>query len=170
MSPVIVFRPLSLEDCRWLHQWLQYPHVRAFWDDGDRTLEQVTVHYFRKDNVNRYLFSINEEPAGFIQSCWIDATHDYAKFTQQHQNTVGIDFFIGHQDCLGRGYATFVLTEFISSYCQNADCILVDPEPSNEKAIHIYQKYGFTKVAECWVKHKLHWVMVAKLKKATDLS
>ena len=165
LHSVIAFRALSHEDCNQLHQWLQCPHVRAFWDDGDRTLEQVEAHYFITDNVNRYLFLINEKPAGFIQSYVIDATHNCVKFTQKNQSAMGVDFFIGNKAYLGQGYAILVLTKFISSYCQNADCILVDPDPSNKKAIHIYQKYGFVKVGEFQVKNKLYWAMVAQLKK-----
>lgn len=160
MTSIINFRPLSPEDCSQLHQWLQYPHIRAFWDDGDRTLEQVAAHYFKVDNVNHYLSLINEQAAGFIQYYVIDATHEYAKFIPKNQTAMGVDFFIGNKACLGKGYAIEVLTQFISSYCQNSDCIIVDPEPSNKKAIYIYEKYGFIKVGECRVKNKLHWVML----------
>lgn len=170
LSSIITFRALSHEDCSQLHQWLQCTHVREFWDDGDRTLKQVEAHYFRKDKVNHYLFLINDQPVGFIQSYTIDATHENARFIPKNQTAMGVDFFIGNKAYLGQGYAILVLTKFISSYCQNADCILVDPDPSNKKAIHIYQKYGFVKVGECRVKNKLYWVMVSQLKKTSDLS
>lgn len=39
--PMVGFAPLTLTQLPLLHGWLQRPHVREFWDDGDRTLGQV---------------------------------------------------------------------------------------------------------------------------------
>lgn len=163
MNTDIIFKPLSLEDCGRLYQWLQLPHVKAFWDDGDRTLEEVEARYSRKDKINRYLFFIDKIAVGFAQSYIVDVAHEYAEFISPNQKTIGIDFFIGNEQFLGKGYAFPALSQFIAKCCQNADCILVDPSAINEKAIHIYKKYGFIKLGECNIKNELHWIMIAEL-------
>ncbi|MEO8401722.1 MAG: hypothetical protein ABI597_07990 [Gammaproteobacteria bacterium] len=66
MNNSITFRKLTSEDCEQLYQWLQESHVREFWDDNDRTIEQVKVHFFNNSDTNRYVFLIDAEPAGLI--------------------------------------------------------------------------------------------------------
>lgn len=146
-----------------LHQWLQLSHVREFWDDGDRTLEQVKRHYGAEKGVKRYLFFIDNQPAGYIQSYEIDTESEYYRFSLPDKENMGIDFFIGNQDLLGKGFAIRVLAEFFLHYCQNVKRIIVDPKPNNSKAIHIYEKYGFMKVGELMVEGSQHIIMAINL-------
>lgn len=150
MTPKINFKLLDLADCTLLHTWLQQEHIRAFWDDGDRTIQEVINHYMPlTDSTKRFIFFIDLLAVGYIQSYIID------------ENDIGIDFFIGNSDFLGKGYAMIILKKFIGTYCSNKN-VIVDPAINNQKAIHIYQKLGFCKLNEFNQNETVHQLMVRK--------
>ncbi len=141
------FKLLELADCLLLHQWLHLEHIRSFWDDGDRSLQQVIDHYIVSDNTKRYLFFLDSEPVGYIQSYIINTNHPYSQIISVSDKIMGVDFFIGNLNFLGKGYASIVLKEFIKIYCNDSN-IIVDPAINNYKSIHIYNKIGFDKLIE----------------------
>lgn len=159
MAHTVNFKKLSFEDCNQLHQWLQLPHVREFWDDGNRTVEQVHSYYYRNNGVARFLFLIDGEPAGYIQSYFVDDAHPYKKFILA-KKTNGVDFFIGNKKFLGIGLAQSILEQFIRDFCHDANSIVVDPNSKNEKAIHIYKKCGFSTVGKYNLSDKLNEIMM----------
>src|SRR5581483_855104 len=57
------FYPLTIPYAKQMHAWLQKPHVRAFWDDGDRTFDQVRAHYFTSRAVEQYLILSEKKPS-----------------------------------------------------------------------------------------------------------
>jgi RimJ/RimL family protein N-acetyltransferase len=158
MQNTLTFQRLSANHDKQLFEWLQLPHVKLFWDDGDRTLEQVRAHYFKQDDVERYLFFIDSQAAGYIQSYSIDASNAYVAYALPNLNNIGMDFFIGNTDFLNRKLATTILAEFIRVHAKQASRIIVDPEPHNLKAIHIYQTAGFVQLGECAVNDKVHLI------------
>ncbi|GEM47085.1 GNAT family N-acetyltransferase [Deinococcus cellulosilyticus] len=145
----ISFLPLQDDHLTLLHCWLQQPHVREFWDDGDRTLEDVQASYGSADrDVDAFLILLEDCPIGYIQAYPVDAESPFV-FCRRG-NTWGMDLFIGEVKHLGKGlgfqavqvFADFLHTEY------GADRVLIDPSIRNHRAIHIYQKAGFEPVAE----------------------
>lgn len=75
----VTFEPLTRGHLPLLHAWLQAPHVRAFWDDGERTLAAVEAHYFAPGRqVPGFVFSLEGRPTGFLQSAPVLPGHDFA--------------------------------------------------------------------------------------------
>lgn len=157
---MIEFKNLNLQHCFILHQWLQLSHVKEFWDDGDRKLEQVINHYIKTDETNRYLFYINNVAVGYIQMYYINSIHQYAKLANLASECYGIDFFIGNTDYLGKGLSSQVITEFITRYGNNKP-VIVDPLINNHKAIHIYEKIGF-KTVNKFIENDKHYLLMVK--------
>lgn len=165
LNKLIIFEEFNDNHFIQLHQWLQASHVRGFWGDGDRTLEQVKNHYSSEKGVKRYLFFTDNYPAGYIQTYVIDRHNEYYHFSLADKENIGIDFFIGNENLLGKGFAVKVLVEFVLTHCQDVERLIVDPQPNNSKAIHIYEKYGFTKVGELMVENNNHLVMAINLRR-----
>jgi aminoglycoside 6'-N-acetyltransferase len=139
------FVPLRLPNATLLHGWLQQEHVRAFWDDGDRTLDQVKAHYFQQRSVNQFLILYLNQPIGYIQSCQIDEKHELAKFRAKEGQTYGIDLFIGDKELIGKGLSLDILKAFIQFLIQShplLKAVLFDPSENNPRAIHIFVKLG----------------------------
>lgn len=158
----ITFKPVKISDCSLLHEWLQLNHVRQFWDDGDRKLSQVVENYTKQDGTERYIFYIDNIPAGYIQSYHADVSSQFMKQAKLTQ-AIGLDMFIGNISYLHKGYASIVLGIFISNHCGFSKSIIVDPAINNFKAIHVYKKIGFVKCTEFYENGNLHQLMVKYL-------
>jgi RimJ/RimL family protein N-acetyltransferase len=44
---------------------------------------------------------------------------------------------------LGKGIAVPMIREFLITHFSNVKRVLIDPEATNKRAIHVYQKVGF---------------------------
>jgi len=133
-----------------MHEWLQKLHVRAFWDDGDRTLDQVRVHYFTPRSVEQYLIIQNQQTIGYIQATPIQGNHELAKFCMKDEETFGIDLFIGEADHIGKGQGIDLLNDFIKYLKERhyqLQAVLFYPSENNPRAIHLFVKLGAKPVA-----------------------
>ena len=66
---------------------------------------------------------------------------------RKHGHTYFIDFGIGNKEYLGKGLAAITLDGFVKFYKKEvdplADTFFIDPDLSNPKAKHVYEKAGF---------------------------
>lgn len=139
------FYPLTIPYLKQMHEWLQMPHVRAFWDDKDRTLDQVRAHYFTPRSVEQYLIIQNKQPIGYIQAAPIQGNHELVKFCVKDEETFGIDLFIGEAEFIGKGHGIDLLNDFLK-YLKDRHhqlkAVLFDPSENNPRAIHLFVKLG----------------------------
>ena len=132
---MVAFRNFRDSDFETMFRWLQKPHVKEWWDDGDDTIEKVIDHYSKEtDVVSRYILQSDiHEPIGFFQ------------FYFESEGVVGIDQFIGEESLLNKGIGTEAVKIFVEMINSdlNPNVIIVDPEPGNKRAIRCYEKVGF---------------------------
>lgn len=133
-----------------LHAWLQEPHIREFWDDGDRSIEQVRQHYFSVRDTEPYIITCDYTSIGYIQTYPIAESHPLSTWRATQGETWGLDLFIGNKPFLNSGLSVPVIHEFINLLLQNPRLrrIIVDPEMRNTHAQSIYEKAGWRKIAE----------------------
>lgn len=151
-----------------LLDWLQRPHVKAWWDDGDDTLAKVRRHYLDNSGaedsaaVHRFIILARLDPAG------INGPVGYIQYYRDQDympdtSAVGIDLFLSDPENLDHGLGLKVVQDFVQLILQNepAKVILVDPSPGNGRAIRCYEKAGFEyrKIVETR-DHQLHRLMV----------
>lgn len=129
------FRPLTLADYPLMLSWLQRPHVKAWWNDGDDSLAKVAAHYGADDGTGRYLLLADGLPIGYFQH--------YAA-----ADAIGIDQFIGEPAGIGRGIGPLAIRAFVRLLWRRfgPTAIVLDPQPDNQRAIRCYEKVGFTGV------------------------
>jgi aminoglycoside 6'-N-acetyltransferase len=129
------FRTLENSDFQILFAWLQEPHVMEWWDDGDDTIEKVKSHYTSDmDTVFRFILqSDSGNPVGYFQ------------FYIEQDGVIGIDQFIGDSSLLNKGIGTAAVKGFVEIVNRNRspESIIVDPDPTNKRAIRCYEKVGF---------------------------
>jgi len=132
---MVSFKKFRDSDFETMYRWLQKPHVKEWWNDGDDTIEKVTDHYSKEDDlVSRYILqSESLEPIGYFQ------------FYIESAGVVGIDQFIGEESFLNKGVGTEAVKMFVEMISCDLDprMIIVDPEPNNRRAIRCYEKVGF---------------------------
>lgn len=133
---MISFRPLVEDDFELLLEWLQRPHVKEWWDDGDDSLEKVRHHYSRDpDEMKRYilLYPDDHTPSGYFQ------------YHIKPDGTIGIDQFLADPKSLDKGLGSASVSQFLQMICEKHSPrrIVIDPEPDNLRAIRCYEKVGF---------------------------
>ncbi len=77
-----------------------------------------------------------------------DETDDYDRWFVEGTRTHTLNILIGLKESLGKGLAATIIKAFILDKFQDADFFLIDPEVANPKAIQVYEKVGFKKIAE----------------------
>ena len=133
-EPTVRFRPLSPDDFAQLLEWLQRPHVKQWWDNGDDTLDRVAAHYSRdRQTTKRFIAVIDSEDAGYFQYYRLEPGH------------VGIDQFLADGNSLSKGIGTRCVLAFVKmiSAVETLKKMSVDPHPANSRAIACYGRCGF---------------------------
>ena len=132
------FRKLLPKDFPTMLEWLSEEHVMEWWNDGDDTLEKVTLHYGKQDeDVRRFI--LIEEKEG------VEKNIGYFQYYFTSDSEIGIDQFIGEKDYLSRGVGEKAIKSFIELIKRkhNPKQIILDPSPENKRAIRCYEKVGF---------------------------
>ncbi len=132
-----------------------------FWDDGDRSSEDVKKHYFYRSDVKSWIGRLNGTPFAYLQIYFITEHHQFNPWKSKKNTTLGLDFFIGESLFLGKGLAADLLKHFIHDVIKAyLPCrLLVDPEGQNLKALHIYNKMGFQQIGELRNKSKVYKIL-----------
>ncbi len=141
----IEFRPIRTDDFQLLKIWQSIPHVIEAW--GNSNYEEPYEQYVFRSNdgsVEQFVIEAAAEPIGYFQSYWASRVGD-GWWEGYDDATVGIDFYIGEVEWLGRGAGLCILEEakrmlFAKPEVQR---IIADPSPSNERIIRLLAKAGF---------------------------
>lgn len=180
-SKLITFLPLSADNKPAVLEWFESPHVREFYhgEGLQNTLKNIDLFCQGINTDGRYYFDhwvgfYNDEPFAFLMTSPIagpfDPESDYDKYFVESKKTFTLDLLIGPIEFLGKGLAAEMIVSFILDKFSDADYFLIDPSQSNPKAVHVYEKVGFKKIAEFVPEYDPvpHWMMrldVSELKK-----
>jgi len=139
------FRPMSADDLPLVRDWLRVPHVKEWWHDAD-DFEFVSGDLGHHD-MAQFIVTMNERPFGYLQCYRIGDWH--AGFGPQPDGTRGIDQFIAEPGMVGRGHGSAFIRQFIEGLLDSGTPrIVIDPSPTNPRAIRAYEKAGFRRVHE----------------------
>ncbi len=144
-----------------IFSWLDKPYVQAFWDNSDLYRVDLDVFMNGRKIPSPYFDGIfdywvgtkNEEPFCLMMSNQVLPNDDVPDLWKTHLsrtgNTVSLDFMIGEEAFLGKGYAPVAINAFITFYLSNIDAktdlFLIDPDKDNKKALRAYENAGFVK-------------------------
>ena len=135
-------RQLNCNDISLISNWLTKPHVQEYFGEPNEWLTEI------KDNINldwvKYFIVELDEPIGFAQYYETDKAPQ-GIWSNQPILTVGIDYLIGNENFLNKGYGSKLvdlLIEEIKSL-NNYNFIIADPIEDNTKSINLLLKKGF---------------------------
>lgn len=132
------FKPLEVKDRSLVHQWLVQPHI-AEWIHGTglhNTLNGLE-QFFQGESTTTYWIGYDKDiPFAFLIT------------SPERNDATTLDLFICDLDYLGKGIAVSMIQEFLISEFSNIKRVLIDPEATNKRAIHVYQKVGFKIIGE----------------------
>lgn len=175
----LTFKPATASQRQLIHQWLAQDYIRE-WIHGaglqstlaglekfihaqtkgeglDRQTK-LTQHWIGYDGDKPFVYLLTT-------NVFKDEKNEYAKYATQNGLAITLDIFIGDAAYLGKGLATTLIKEFLLTHFADVAEIFIDPEKTNFKAVHIYQRVGFRIVGEFiapW--HPVpHYVMKIKM-------
>jgi RimJ/RimL family protein N-acetyltransferase len=148
----IGFRALEEPDLRMLHEWLQRPHVRRWWDEH-ATYEDVVAHYLPaidgRDPTDLYLILLDDRPVGFVETYAVSDYPEYAAVVGVGEGVAGVDLFVAEEELTGKGLGTEVLRRFVPHVVfanpRTTACI-AGPDVRNLASIRAFEKAGFRRV------------------------
>lgn len=149
-KPRLHFENLSEKHLDTLVQWIKRPHVAEWWGDesrlADEDLKILYQNYIKSNENLAFIISLEGLPIGFIQA--YDASKHAGNWWAEEDDSFGTYLFIGEPDCLGKGYGTQIVAEFIDKLFieHHARLLIIDPDPANIRAIRCYEKAGFTPI------------------------
>ena len=168
-------------------KWFNEEHVKKFYygEGLQNTLYNLELYFQEINDNGRYSFDhwlafLDKVPFGFLMTSPITGPYDendnYNKWYIDGKQTFALDLLIGEKLFLGKGFAHQMIQAFILDKFPEADFFIIDPERSNTKAIHVYEKAGFNTVGEFCpeydpIPHVLMRLSVKELKSmSNDLS
>ena len=135
MSPILqfTFEPMGVKDRSLVHEWLLQPHI-AEWIHGiglQNTLNGIEKFLERESDTTYWIGYDNSTPFAFLIT------------SPEGNDATTLDLFICNLNYLGKGIAVRMIREFLIRHFSNMNKVLIDPEATNKRAIHVYQKVGF---------------------------
>lgn len=163
-----------------IHQWLKQDYIQQ-WIHGQglkNTLNglekfyehqnegkafnhetKITQHWIGYDNAKPFVYLLTS-------NVFKNTDDAYAKYCELPGAAITLDIFIGDPEYVGKGLAATVIKEFLLSQFPTISEVFIDPEQSNKRAVHVYQKVGFKIIDEYiapW--HPVpHYIMKIKMK------
>lgn len=151
------FRPVVESQQVLIHEWLKQDYIQE-WIHGEglqNTLKgltrfiqdySVTKKIDRESELTQHWIGYERDrPFVYLLTSNIFKGDDsvYSSNRQTNGLAITLDMFIGDRDYLGKGFAAQIIREFLVSHFSDVSEVFIDPEQSNKRAVHVYQKAGF---------------------------
>lgn len=133
MSQCFVFRHAEKSDEKMIHHWLRQDYI-AEWIHGiglQNTLNGLTKFFQGQGNTTYWIGYRENTPFAFLITSPVG------------EEAITLDLFICDTKYLGKGLAVPMIKEFLISQFPHMKRVLIDPEKTNLRAIHVYEKVGF---------------------------
>jgi RimJ/RimL family protein N-acetyltransferase len=132
------FAPAQSSQRELIHRWLEQEHIKA-WIHGTG-LQNTMVgleKFFKGESTTTYWIGYDRDvPFAFL----ITSPYD--------RDTITLDLFICDLNYWGKGLAVSMIRAFLLTHFSDKKRVLIDPEATNTRAIHVYQKAGFKIIGE----------------------
>ena len=141
-KPIYGFRAATEDDLPLLAAWLAEPHVREWWGEPDEALAELK-QVMEEDSVEPLIVELNGKPIAYLQ-CYDPHLEDDHPYQDQPFGTLGLDITIGPPEMLGVGHGSAIIEQFSEElFEEGAPRLIIDPHPTNARAIRAYEKAGF---------------------------
>jgi aminoglycoside 6'-N-acetyltransferase len=131
------------DDLPMVRGWLRVPQVREWWGDPDEQFDLVSGDH-SEPVMDQRIVLLDGAPFGYLQ-CY-RLTDWNIGFGDQPPETRGVDQMIGVTDMIGCGHGSAFIRAFVENLlAAGTPRVVVDPDPTNARAIRAYEKAGFTR-------------------------
>ena len=143
------FSPLTEADLPMVQQWLQRPHVAAWWGPVE-SIQELHEDFLAGGTTRAFVAWHEGAPVGFVQCYVVLGSGDGWWEDETDPGARGIDQFVADADRLGRGLGSAMVAAFVERLFADPAVTKVqtDPAPHNLRAIRCYRRAGFLPVGE----------------------
>ncbi len=137
-----VFRAVEKRDLSMLKVWIAEPHWQEWWGNTDEALDEIQAA-MEEDSTEPMIVELYGKPVAYVQTYdpHLEEGHPYQ---DQPFGTLGIDISIGEAADLGQGHGNKIITALAAIlFGEGVPRLVIDPDPSNLRAIKSYEKAGF---------------------------
>lgn len=138
MNIIFRFTPAEPSQRNLLHRWFEQQHIKE-WMHGvglQNTLNGLEKFFKGVSDTTYWIGYDKEIPFAFLIT------------SPEGNDATTLDLFICDLNYLGKGIAVPMIKEFLKSHFSHVKRVLIDPEATNTRAIHVYQKAGFKIIGE----------------------
>lgn len=153
------FKPVDAAHLSLVHKWLKVPHVaKWFYGDGlENTLKGLDKFLEGASDSQYWLAFEGDHPFAFFITSSIRKPEDtLSKWCEEEGEATTLDMLIGDTDYIGKGLAAPLIQQFLLAQFPHVTEVLIDPEITNARAVHVYQKAGFKILEEFTPSHSPH--------------
>ena len=141
-APRYDFRAMTREDLSLVSRWLAQPHVAEWWGDPGEALDEIE-QALDDISTEALIVELDGRPIAYLQS-YDPHLEDDHPYNDQPFGTLGMDISIGEPDLIGTGHGSAIIRQFAQQlFDEGAPRLIIDPDPSNARAIRAYEKAGF---------------------------
>lgn len=132
------FAPAQSSQRNMLHQWFDQKHILEWMHGvGLQNTKNGLEKFFRGETDTIYWIGYDKDiPFSFLITA------------PEGKDGIALDLFICNLAYLGKGLAAPMIKTFLLSQFPHVKKVLIDPEATNARAIHVYQKVGFKIIGE----------------------
>jgi aminoglycoside 6'-N-acetyltransferase len=152
------FAPISESDFPLLSEWLQSPHVALWWDE-DPSLNVIAAKYspriLEEEACEVFIAHFENTLIGLIQRYRYDSYPEYideiAPLCEIPDDAFSIDYFIGPEQFLRRGFGSLMIREFVEKIWRersDASSVIVPTHATNIASHRSLERAGFSLVAK----------------------
>lgn len=146
-QPRYDFRDVTEDDLTLLRQWLAEPHVAEWWGDAEEALAEIRQ---AMDDIatEPLIVELDGRPIAYLQS-YDPHLEDDHPYQDQPTGTLGLDISIGPPELVGVGHGSAIVRQYAQLlFEEGVPRLVIDPDPTNLRAIKAYEKAGFTAFGE----------------------
>lgn len=127
-------------------------HIKSFWQESedDQELREKFLVELPHRGVHAFIIQFASHEIGYIQ--YYNASKiGGGWWLNESPGTFGVDLMIGSEMHLGKGFGPRIIKEFIALIKEresDVQSIIIDPAPTNDRAIKAFEKAGFTRERE----------------------
>ena len=140
MTPKVHFHfsPAKSSQRAMIHRWLEQDYIKQ-WIHGvglQNTLNGLEKFFQGSSNNTYWIGYDRETPFSFLIT------------SPEGNDAITLDLFICDPSYFGKGLAVPMIHEFLINHFPNVKRVLIDPEATNARAIHVFLKAGFKIIGE----------------------
>jgi len=142
----MVLKKLKVTDLALLNIWLNKDYVRKYLGEPSEWINEIKENMDKSDWIKYFIVFSDNIPIGFVQYYETNKAPE-GIWSKEPEGTIGIDYLIGEEDYLQKGYGTIMIRNliYLIRKTNKYKFIVADPVIENMASVSVLIDSGFIK-------------------------